>query len=198
MDRKNDFLKILKKNSELMFILDEVSVLNLPNYYLAAGSVFQTVWNYSDGNNLMTGIHDIDIVYFDKEISADNSAKNDKKLEKVLSEKFPYQFDIHNEAYMHLWHNGNKVPYKNTENAIERFIATVHAIGITKNAKQITLFAPFGLDDIEHRLIRPIYHPDNSKELYETKVKKWQSRFNHLTIEQWQDQRNFIDKANKS
>ncbi len=48
MDRKNDFLKILKKNSELMFILDEVSVLNLPNYYLAAGSVFQTVWNYSD------------------------------------------------------------------------------------------------------------------------------------------------------
>ena len=33
MDRKNDFLKILKKNSELMFILDEVSVLNLPNYY---------------------------------------------------------------------------------------------------------------------------------------------------------------------
>ncbi|UPS11085.1 hypothetical protein JRY11_002129 [Lactococcus lactis] len=89
MDRKNDFLKILKKNSELMFILDEVSVLNLPNYYLAAGSVFQTVWNYSDGNNLMTGIHDIDIVYFDKEISADSSAKNDKKLEKVLSEKFP-------------------------------------------------------------------------------------------------------------
>ncbi len=75
-----------------------ISVLNLPNYYLAAGSVFQTVWNYSDGNNLMTGIHDIDIVYFDKEISADSSAKNDKKLEKVLSEKFPYQFDIHNEA----------------------------------------------------------------------------------------------------
>lgn len=40
MDRKNDFLKILKKNSELMSILDEVSGLNLPNYYLAAGSVF--------------------------------------------------------------------------------------------------------------------------------------------------------------
>ncbi|MDN5474708.1 MAG: nucleotidyltransferase family protein, partial [Lactococcus lactis] len=73
MDRKNDFLKILKKNSELMFILDEVSVLNLPNYYLAAGSVFQTVWNYSEGIILLTGFHDIDIVYFDKEISADSS-----------------------------------------------------------------------------------------------------------------------------
>ena len=188
MDRKNDFLRILKKNSELMSILDEVSVLNLPNYYLAAGSVFQTVWNYSDGDNLMTGIHDIDIVYFDKEISADSSAKNDKKLEQVLSEKFSYQFDIHNEAYMHLWHNGNKVPYKNTENAIERWIATVHAVGITGNSRNIDIFAPYGLEDIFTKTIRPIYHVDNNRILYENKVARWQERFSNLKIIEWSDE----------
>ncbi|XOW22982.1 nucleotidyltransferase family protein [Lactococcus lactis] len=103
-------------------------------------------WNYSDGNNLMTGIHDIDIVYFDKEISADSSAKNDKKLEKILSEKFPYQFDIHNEAYMHLWHNGNKAPYKNTENAM-----ALDCYGSCCrhkcNSRNIEIFAPYGLED---------------------------------------------------
>ena len=185
MNREKELLDILTKNSDLMMILDEISELKLSNWYVAAGSVFQSVWNYLDKNDLMTNVHDIDLVYFDKEISADSSAKNDKKLEKVLSEKFPYQFDIHNEAYMHLWHNGNKVPYKNTENAIERWIATVHAIGISGNSDQFTIFAPYGIEDIFTKTIRPIYHKDNNQELYENKVAKWQERFSDLNIIKW-------------
>ena len=195
---ENDAIQILKKNDRLMKILDSAEKLQLTNWYLVAGCVFQTLWNNQEKLPLMSGLHDIDLVYHDPTLALASSLIQDKKIENVLSQEFNLTFDVHNEAYMHVWKGRKIAPYQSTENAIERFIATVHAIGITKNAKQITLFAPFGLDDIEHRLIRPIYHPDNSKELYETKVKKWQPRFNHLTIEQWQDQRNFIDKANKS
>ena len=64
---QNDMvISILKKNKELMSILDYVCKLNLPNFYIAAGSVFQTIWNYFDNNDLNYGIKDIDIIYFDK------------------------------------------------------------------------------------------------------------------------------------
>ena len=42
---------ILKKNIELMDILNFIYKLNLPNFYIAAGSVFQTIWNYYDNRD---------------------------------------------------------------------------------------------------------------------------------------------------
>ncbi|MGO2617480.1 MAG: nucleotidyltransferase family protein [Lactococcus cremoris] len=185
MNREKELLDILTKNSDLMMILDEISELKLSNWYVAAGSVFQSVWNYLDKNYLMTNVHDIDLVYFDDQISFIDSISNDKQLEKSLSEKFPYRFDVHNEAYMHLWQNSKKIPYENTENAIERWIATVHAIGISGNSDQFTIFAPYGIEDIFTKTIRPIYHKDNNQELYENKVAKWQERFSDLNIIKW-------------
>lgn len=34
------FISILKKNKELMEVLDYIEKLNLPNFYIAAGSIF--------------------------------------------------------------------------------------------------------------------------------------------------------------
>ena len=52
-------ISILKKNNELMEILDYVETLKLPNFYIAAGSVFQTVWNYYDKKDFNYNIKDI-------------------------------------------------------------------------------------------------------------------------------------------
>ena len=61
-------------------------------------------------------------------------------------------------------------PYKNSEDAINNWIATVHSIGITKENNQIKVYAPYGLNDIFSRTIRPIKHSNNSKELYNKKA----------------------------
>ena len=45
--------------------MDYISKLSLPNFYIAAGSIFQTIWNYYDNKSLNFGIKDIDIVYYD-------------------------------------------------------------------------------------------------------------------------------------
>ena len=148
MNREAELIKILKRNDSLLAILDEVANLNLPNWYITAGSVFQTIWNNLDGKSLMSDVHDIDVIYFDKNLAADSSVSQDKKLEKDLSAKFSYVFDVHNEAFMHLWHGRNIEPYTSSENAMERFLATAHAIGITGTSENITVYAPFGLDDI--------------------------------------------------
>ncbi len=170
-----------------MTILDTVHTLNLPDCWISAGAVFQTIWNEIDNRPVMTAVHDIDITYFDTENSFDSSVKKDKQLEKFLTEQFGYEFDVHNEAYMHLWQGQNIEPYTSSENAMTRWIATVHAVGISGNSENIKILAPFGLEDIFKKIIRPIYHKDNNKALYDAKVAKWQARFNDLIIIPWEE-----------
>lgn len=185
------FIDILEKNIELMAILDYVSKLNLPNFYIAAGSIFQTIWNYYDGKDLNSEIKDIDVIYYDN---------NDLRVEKDLeyynmindyskSKGFNYEIDVSNEVRMHLWvkeHENMEIEqYKNSEDAISKWIATVHAVGITKENDKIKVYAPYGLSDIFSKTIRPIRHESSSKEKYYKKVLNWGKRFKGLTIIEW-------------
>ena len=153
-EQNEKFIEIIKQNSDLMNILNYIEELKLPNYYIAAGSVFQTIWNYYDNKPLNSGIKDIDIIYYD----SDNLSKDiEFDLENIIIEHFKsiglnYEFDVHNEARMHLWKKENENKdinqYKNSEDAIDKWIATVHAIGITKENNKIKVYAPYGLSDI--------------------------------------------------
>ena len=68
---------------------------------------------------------------------------------------------------------------------MSKWIATVHAIGITKINGNIKVYAPYGLSDIYSRTIRPIKHNGNSKELYDKKVASWKNRFDNLNAIEW-------------
>lgn len=182
------FIEIIKQNKELMATLDYIDSLKLPNYYIAAGAVFQTIWNYYDQKDLNYNIKDIDLVYHNaKNIEVEEDLKYYEKITEYIKEKnYPYEIDVSNEARMHLWkrkHNNKETePYETTEDAIRKWIATVHAIGIKKENGKIKVYAPYGLTDIFTRTIRPIRHEGNSKEIYDLKVSKWQQRFTNLTI----------------
>ena len=182
-------VEILKKNNELMEILDYISELKLPNFYIAAGPIFQTIWNYCDNKPLNSGIKDIDIIYYD---SNDLTRESEKTLQDKITDHFKYlnyEFDVNNEARIYLWlkenENKNIDQYKNSEDAIDKWIATVHAIGITKENNEIKIYAPYGLSDIFSKTIRPIKHKNNSKELYNKKVESWLKRFDNLNIIEW-------------
>ncbi len=190
-EQNETFIKIIKQNSDLVTILDYIYELKLPNFYIAAGSVFQTIWNYYDNKPLNFGIKDIDIIYYDPiNLSKESEQKLEKTIEDYLKKAgLNYELDIHNEARMHLWkkdnENKNIDQYKNSEDAIDQWIATVHAIGITKENNEIKVYAPYGLSDIFSKTIRPIKHKNNSKELYNKKVASWQKRFENLNIVEW-------------
>ena len=190
-EQNEKFISILKENKDLITILDYICELNLPNFYITAGSIFQTIWNYYDQKPLNFGIKDIDIIYYDPN---NLSKEYEKKLENKIIEHFKalnlnYEFDIHNEARMHLWKKENENKdinqYKNSEDAIDQWIATVHSIGITKENDNIKVYAPYGLSDIFSKTIRPIKHKANSKELYDKKAESWQKRFDNLNIIEW-------------
>ena len=185
------FINILKRNTNLMKVLDFIDTLNLPNYYIAAGSVFQTIWNYFDNVDLNNNIKDIDVIYYDKtnlDVNKDIDICN-KIIEFCKNNNLNYEIDVSNEARMHLWkkehENKDVEQYRNSEDAINYWIANMHAIGITKINNELYVYAPFGLSDIYSRTIRPIKHKYNSKELYDKKVKSWSSRFHNLNIVEW-------------
>lgn len=190
-EQLDTFISILKENEDLMLILDYLYELKLSNFYIAAGSIFQTIWNYYDNKPINYGIKDIDIVYYD---SCNLSKEDEKELENKIIEHFSklnmnYEFDVHNEARMHLWkkvnENKNIDYYMNSEDAIYQWIATVHSVGITKENGDIKVFAPYGLSDIFSKTIRPIKHKNNSKELYDKKVNSWNERFDNLNVIEW-------------
>ena len=190
-EQNDKIISILKENKELMLILDYVDKLDLPNYYIAAGSIFQTVWNYYDKKPLNYGIKDIDVIYFDKSnLSVEKDIKYYEKI-KEYSDQIgcKYEIDVSNEGRMHLWknkkYNIDIKPYISSEDAIERWIATIHAVGITKENNELKIYAPYGVSDIFSRTIRPIKHEDNSKEMYDKKVNSWKERFDNLNIIKW-------------
>ena len=185
------FTSILKENKELIDVLEYVSSLNLPNYYIAAGCVFQTIWNKIDNKDLNFNIKDIDVIYHnEKDLSGEKDLEYYELVNDYCKHKgYKYEIDVSNEARMHIWKKekfGIDVkPYISSEDAINKWIATVHAIGITKDGDKIKVYAPYGLSDIFSKTIRPIKHKYNTKEMYNKKVKSWKERFENLTIIKW-------------
>ena len=190
-EQLKELISILKKNHSLMDMLEYIAELHLPNFYIAAGSIFQTVWNYQDGRDLNYEIKDLDIIYYNADdLSVDADMKYYKMIQDYArSRGITYAIDVSNEARMHLWkedkEGGNIRPYKNSEDAISRWIATVNAIGITLEEGNIKVYAPYGISDIFSRTIRPIKHDSNSKELYDKKALGWKKRFSKLTVIEW-------------
>jgi hypothetical protein len=55
-------------------------------------------------------------------------------------------------------------------------------VGITGTSSDVKVFAPYGLEDIFTKTVRPTYVAEISQEKYEKKAEKWQTRFDGLTI----------------
>ncbi len=184
-------ISVLEENQQLMDMLDYISHIKLPNYYIAAGCVFQTIWNSLDGKNPNYGIKDIDVIYYN---NTDLNRETDSKYQKIISDyckkqKYDYEIDVANEARMHIWKKEkfgiDIAPYLSSEDAINKWVATTHAIGVTKENDEIKIYAPYGLNDIFNKIIRPIKHEYNTKEMYDKKAQSWNKRFNGLKIIEW-------------
>lgn len=72
---------ILKQNEPFWKTLNIISELNDETMYIASGSVSQSVWNYQEKRNLMDGISDFDIIYFDENLSYEAEDKVIKRIE---------------------------------------------------------------------------------------------------------------------
>lgn len=180
----------LRENSWLSEILRRFDAIGLPDSWIVAGCIAQSVWNLAYGRAAETGIKDVDIVYFDPDdLSAEAEAGHERRLRNSFS-ALPVKLDIKNEARVHLWYEeafGYPIsPYCSTADAIASFPTTATAVGVRWQDSQFECCAPFGLDDLFALRVRP-----NKRQItpaiYAAKVKRWRSIWPKLTFLAWDE-----------
>ena len=175
--------KILEKNTNLIELLKILESDGLENYYVTAGCINQTIFNYYHDYDISYGIKDYDIVYFDEDITYEKEDIIIKRLNKKLK-KLNIETDIKNQARVPIWYYEKygikRIPYTSVEDAISRFGATVTCIGVRLEKGKLIVYAPYGLNDLFTMTIRPVKKEFN-KNAYEERAKRWMSKWSKLT-----------------
>jgi uncharacterized protein len=151
----------------LMRLLACIRDLQLPQWRLVAGCLYQTVWNVFTGRDRGTGIKDYDLIYFDdRDLSW---AAEDRVIRVVAAATRDCvgPVEVRNQARVHLWFEarfGTAYPrLHSTDEAIRRYASIVHAIGVRlEHDDRLDVVAPFGLDDLFSMVIRPNYALENA------------------------------------
>lgn len=183
----NLFKEIILKNNTLKIILERLQDYGLDNYYVAAGAINQTVFNYYHNNSMDYLIDDYDIVYYDEDLSYEKEDKIIKEIN-LLCKDLNVSLDIKNQGRIHLWFE-NKYGYsiepnKSVEEAISKWGSTVTCIGVRLKNNKLTIFAPYGLNDLFSLIIRP--NKENFNKIgYDEKTRKWKQNWPKLTIIPW-------------
>ena len=186
MDNEQELKAILFQNKVLASIFEKASILDLPDWYLGAGAIAQTVWNHKNGFDLSQGIKDYDLVYFDTDVTEEKQSQYVKKAKELFGD---LPVDIVNEARVHLWYReqfGKDIaPYTSTESAIDTWPTTATSIGITMAADgTVKIYAPYGLDDLLSLTVRANKNLI-SKAIYQQKVEKWLKVWPNLDVIPW-------------
>lgn len=188
IDEQSKLLEsILQENRGVYQVVSALERFKLPNAYVAAGCITQTIWNFQDGKPLHNGISDIDVIYYDDN---DLSPESESEIETSFNKHFSdigYKIDITNEARTHLWYESKFgiaiSPYISSEDAINSWIPAT-AIGIKYCNGKFYIYAPFGMNDLFGQIIRP-NKLLATKEHFECKSTKWKAIWNNAHIINW-------------
>ncbi len=179
---------VLESSALLAPVLSRWPDIGLPNGWLAAGAVAQTIWNVAHRYPPEANIRDIDLVYFDADdLSAEAEAANEARIRDLFAD-LGIAMDVKNEARVHLWYPakfGHSIaPYGSAEEAIATFPTTSTAVGVRPRGPHFDICAPFGLDDLFGLLIRP-NKAQITQAIYEAKVARWRLYWPELKIRDW-------------
>ena len=183
--------RIIMANESINSAIERARLLGIKNYYIGAGCITQTVWNYLSNNPLEYGIKDIDFVYFDDENLDFESENRVISRVKELYSDLKIEVDVKNQARVHLWYKnrfGYEIqPLLSLECAIDKWPTTATAIGVRKEeSNQLRVYAPFGLNDLFAKIVRA-NKAQITKEIYEKKVSSWLNKWPDLKIIPWED-----------
>jgi hypothetical protein len=181
--------RIVSNDPDLMAVLRLIQNLELPDCWLVAGCLYQTVWNTITDRPRRTGIKDYDIAYFeDSDLSY---AAEDRVITRVAEagKALGLELEVRNQARVHLWFGerfGHAVPpLASAAEALSRYASTTHAIGVQlTRGGNFAVAAPYGLRDVFAMHLRPNRSLPNGA-THDTKARRCLEIWPELTVEWW-------------
>ena len=123
---KDEFLTAALRNPANRIIADELRRLALPDAWVVAGCLTQTVWNAMTGRAADYGISDYDVFYFDPDTSWEAEDKVIRRLSDALM-SLRVEIETRNQARVHLWYpSKHGLPYpplSRSTDGIDRFFS---------------------------------------------------------------------------
>lgn len=180
-------LDIVRSCPSLMQAFQTARELDLPDWWIVSGAIYNQVFNHLLDHPDMFGVKDIDLFYFDPDTSyAAEGAVINRAAREFASEP---PVEIRNQARVHLWYEAHfSHPYKaltHSCEAIDRFASRTHCIGLSlKSDDQFDLYAPFGLNEMFSFRMVP-NPPSNSRKTHEVKGARHKLLWPELDIVPW-------------
>lgn len=178
---QNRFRRDVLANRHNRAILDRWDAIQLPDAWLVAGCLFQTVWNVRDGRAPEADIKDYDLFYFD---DADLSEEAEQAVQARVDALFAdlgVPIEVANQARVHTWYEAYfGRPYARLRSAregIDRFLIPATCVGIRPDA----LYAPNGLQLMYEGVLAP--NPLTPyADLFEQKAASYRARWPWLRV----------------
>ncbi|WP_170975283.1 nucleotidyltransferase family protein [Martelella alba] len=150
-------ITLIRSTDWLMATLRLARSCALPDWYIGAGAIRDTVWDKLHGYATAVSCHDIDLVYFSDQRTEHD---DDRGLERRLHALTPgLSWDVTNQARVHLWyekHHGIPLrKFASSEAGIATWPETATAIGVRlTDEDDLLIVAPFGLNDLFNLRLR--------------------------------------------
>jgi hypothetical protein len=152
---------ILRATPDLMRVLHRARALELPDWMVFSGSVYQPALNHLTGRAPSYGVKDYDLAYFDP---ADLSYEAEDAVIRRAGQAFDADLarlvEVRNQARVHLWFEAKfaepYTPLGCSAEALERFVSPLFAVAARLEADdRLSILAPFGLEDLFALRLRP-------------------------------------------
>ncbi len=180
------FVEQVRRNRAVAGVLDAWQTLDLPDAWLTAGCLFQTVWNLQADRDPGDQIKDYDIFYFDAD---DRTADSERRVQAHVKDRLAHlgiSVDIKNQARVHLWYpNRFESPYpelREARDGIDRFLVRETCVGLRPAAAgSYDVHAPYGLAGIAAGTLTRNPFPPHAA-LFDAKVASYRARWPWLRI----------------
>jgi uncharacterized protein len=178
-------IEAVLQNPANRIILERLPALGLPDAWLVAGSLHQTVCNIFTERAPDYGIKDYDVFYFDEDTSWEAEDAVIRRVTSLFSD-LGVAVEARNQARVHLWYPGKFgiafPPLRCCTESIDRFQAVASQVGVRPASERYEVYAPRGLDDLATLTVRPNLSANFLPRLYEVKAAAWKALWPELTI----------------
>jgi hypothetical protein len=173
----------------LMDVLQGICEMQLPDGMIVAGALYNLVWNRLSGRPGLADVNDIDVFYFDLDLSWE---AEDRVIRQVTARfsHLPLPVQARNQARVHLWFRekfgaAEFAPLQSSAEMLGRYASKAHALGARLEADDsLSIVAPFGFDDVFAFRVAPNPVLPN-KATHDKKAARAKALWPEITIVPW-------------